>query len=287
MSTLYVVSTPIGNLEDLTPRAARVLGSVTRVLAEDTRRTRALLHHLDLGTPLVSLHAHNEASRRDQVLRWLGGGEELALVSDAGTPLVSDPGQRLVDAVVEGGFPVVPLPGPSAVLAALVGSGFPGDRFTFLGFPPRKGKDRKELLERVADSSDTVVLFESPERLSALLEELATHCSPRRRVSVARELTKIHEEFIRGRLEEVRAHFREHAPRGELVLVVSGVRDRKPDPAADEAAARALALGLLEEGLSPSRAAREIARRLKVPRNLAYETVQRVASQGRSDEGSR
>ncbi|MGD2121554.1 MAG: 16S rRNA (cytidine(1402)-2'-O)-methyltransferase [Gemmatimonadota bacterium] len=281
MATLYLVSTPIGNLDDLTPRAGEVLGSVFRILAEDTRRTRKLLSHLGLSTPLVSLHAHNEASREEAVVGWLGEGEDLALVSDAGTPLVSDPGHRIVAAVLEAGHEVVPVPGPSAVLAALVGSGFPGDRFSFLGFLPRKGTDRRELLDRVAASEDTVVLFESPERVGALLESLGEACGGQRPVALARELTKLHEEFVRGTLAQVGAHLKDHPPRGEVVVVLGGAPAGDPgaaDAAAvDTAAAGALAQALLAQGLSPSRAAREVAKRLRVPRNLAYDIVQGLA----------
>ena len=203
MATLFLVSTPIGNLGDITRRAADTLESVSRILAEDTRRTRTLLNHLELKTPLVSLHSHNEASRRRKVLDWLSSGDDLALVSDAGTPLVSDPGQRIVEAVMEAGFTVVPIPGPSAVLAALVGSGFSGDRFSFLGFVPRKGPERAEILDRISTSPDAVVLFESPERVTALLDALIESCGPGRPVAVAREITKVYEEFVRGTLVQV------------------------------------------------------------------------------------
>ncbi len=169
MSTLFLVSTPIGNLGDLSPRAAETLVSVSRILAEDTRRSRVLAERAGSAAPLVSLHQHNERERIDRILGWLDAGEDLALVSDAGTPLVSDPGGRVVGAVVEAGHTVVPIPGPSAVLAALVASGLPGERFTFLGFPDRKGAARGALLERVAGANETVVLFESPVRLPRLL----------------------------------------------------------------------------------------------------------------------
>src|SRR5688572_11761553 len=200
MGTLYLVATPIGNLEDISRRAARVLGEVTRVLAEDTRRTAVLLDHLGVRAPLVSLHEHNEAERTEEALGWLAAGDDLALVSDAGTPLVSDPGARLVRAAAGGGHAVVPLPGASAVLAALVASGLSSDRFAFLGFPPRKGVERARLLDRVAGAEETVVLFESPERLGTLLADLAEACGPERGVAVARELTKLHEQFVRGTL---------------------------------------------------------------------------------------
>lgn len=273
MSNLYLVSTPIGNLEDLTARAAEVLRGVDRILAEDTRRTRILADHVEAGAPLVSLHAHNEAERLEAVLGWLDAGEELALVSDAGTPLVSDPGGRVVDAVTGSGHRVVPIPGASAVLTALVGSGLPVEPFAFLGFPPRKGTDRTTVLNRVGTSLETVVLFESPHRLVRLLEELAEVCGEERRVAVARELTKIHEEFVRGTLAEARRYYEEHPPRGEVTLVVAP-RDNAPvDPGVLEKDARALARALLDEGGRPSGVAREVARRLEIPKNVAYRIV--------------
>lgn len=272
MATLYLVSTPIGHLGDLSPRAADTLRSVDRILAEDTRRTRILANHAEARAPLVSLHAHNERARVARILGWLEAGENLALVSDAGTPLVSDPGGRVVAAVAERGFDIVPIPGPSAVLAALVSSGLPTDRFVFLGFPERKGKARRALLDRVASSEESVVLFESPRRLVALLEALVEACGPERRVSVARELTKIHEEIQRGTLVEVAAYYRERPPKGEVTLVVAaGEQDAL---AADrEAEAVSLAEELIGEGMKPSAAARELANRLRVARNDAYRIV--------------
>lgn len=273
MSTLYLVSTPIGHLGDLTLRAGEVLASVDRILVEDTRRTRVLLDHLQVRTPMVSLHAHNEAERLDAVLGWLGAGESLALVSDAGTPLVSDPGERLVPAVIAAGHSVVPIPGPSAILAALVASGLPAVPFSFLGFPPRKGKERAAFLERVAESPDTVVLFESPERLRALLGALREGCGAGRRVAVARELTKLHEEVIRGTLAEVEAYYSQGRIRGEICVVVEGAPMPASPPEADEEAGRALARSLLEQGMSPSRAAREVGRIVGLPRSVAYRIV--------------
>ena len=207
MATLFVVSTPIGNLEDVTHRAERVLRGVDLVLAEDTRRTGVLLKHVGSTARMTSLHAHNEAARRARVLAWLGSGRDAALVSDAGTPLLSDPGERIVQATLEAGHEVVPIPGASAVLAALVVSGLPAERFAFLGFVPRRGKDRSRLLERVARAEETVVLFESPERLLHLLEDLESACGAERRVAVARELTKVHESTFRGTLTEARRYY--------------------------------------------------------------------------------
>jgi len=281
MATLFLISTPIGNLSDLSARAGDVLGSVSRVLAEDTRRSRILMKHLGIDTPLVSLHAHNEASRLASVLDWLDDGEELALVSDAGTPLISDPGQRLVEAVVEAGHTLVPIPGPSAVLSVLVGSALPADRFTFLGFSPRSGRDREAFLDRIAGAEEAVVLFESPERLVALLGDVADVCGEGRRVAVGREMTKIHEEFFRGTAEEARAYYREHRAKGEVSVVVEAAPLSDGPDEVDEAAAQALGRALLESGRKPSAAARELARRLGIPRNVAYRVVQSLS---RKDE---
>lgn len=273
MAGLYLVSTPIGNLEDVTARAARVLAESDRILAEDTRRSRVLLDHLGVRAPLVSLHEHNEASRIDAVLGWLGAGERVALVSDAGTPLVSDPGGRLVSAVAEAGFPVVPVPGPSAVLAALVASGLPTEPFVFLGFLPRKGRARRDVLERVAEGWATAVLFESPRRLDRTLGHLVLACGPDRPVAVAREVTKLHESFFRGTLAEARAYYEQHPPRGEVTLVIGPAP--VPSVADDDVEARAGALArtLLAEGMRSSEAAREVAERLGVAKNLAYRIV--------------
>ena len=275
MATLYLVSTPIGNLADVGPRAEETLRTVHRILAEDTRRSRVLTAHVGAKAPLVSLHAHNERGRIERVLGWLDAGEDLALVSDAGTPLVSDPGATLVAAVHEAGYAVVPIPGPSAVLAALVASGLSTGRFLFLGFPDRKGKSRQALLKRVAASTETVVLFESPQRIVRLLEDLARECGPERAVAVARELTKVHEELRRGSLAEVASHYREDPPRGEVTVVVapgdSGVSE--VDRASRLDAARGLARELAAEGVTPSAAAKEIAHRLDLSRNDAYRIV--------------
>jgi 16S rRNA (cytidine1402-2'-O)-methyltransferase len=280
VGTLYLVSTPIGNLEDLTERARRVLGEVDAVLAEDTRRTRRLLIHIGVSTRVVSLHAHNERQRLPRILERLRNGASLALVSDAGTPLVSDPGARLVDEALGDGHTVVPLPGPSAVLSALVVSGFPTVPFTFFGFLPRKGRERGELLDRVAASRETVVLFESPERVGDLLVELAGRADPERRAVVAREITKLHEEFRRGTLAELaRYYVNGKPPRGEVTVVVSP-SGTAPDSGAEEAAGRALARSLLEGGASPRSVAREVSSRLGIPRNRAYDLVQTLRSPG-------
>ena len=275
MATLYLVSSPIGNLDDLSTRAAETLRSVDRILAEDTRRSRVLADRCGADAPLVSVHAHNEQERIERILGWLDAGEDLGLVSDAGTPLVSDPGGRVVQAVVEGGHRVVPIPGPSAVLAALVGSGLPADRFAFLGFPARKGRQREVDLERVAGTRETVVLFESPHRLVRLLDDLTKRCEEGRRVAVGRELTKLHEEFTRGTLSEVAGYYRRHPPKGEVTAVVAPA-DALMDEAEVEAEAARLARELLDDGMRPSTVAREVADRLDVARNDAYRIVHDV-----------
>jgi 16S rRNA (cytidine1402-2'-O)-methyltransferase len=267
--TLYLVSTPIGNLGDITFRAADVLRRASVVLAEDTRRTAILLRHVEASVPMLSAHEHNEAARVAGVLERLGAGEEVALVSDAGTPLLSDPGRRIVEAVIEAGHAVIPVPGASALLAALVASGLPAEPFTFFGFPPRKGRERDALLDEVAGAPRTSVLYESPNRLVALLEDLASRAGEDRRVAVARELTKLHEEFVRGGAAEVAAHFREDSPRGEIVVVVSPAAE-VGDAAVDEAAGDALARALLAEGHSSRDVVRELRRRLGISRNDAY-----------------
>jgi 16S rRNA (cytidine1402-2'-O)-methyltransferase len=220
MGTVHLVATPIGNLEDVTLRALRVLAEADLVFAEDTRRTRILLERHQIAARPVSLHAHNEASRLDRALRVLEGGGSVALVSDGGTPLISDPGERLVRAALGEGHRVESVPGASAVLAALVASGLPTQPFAFLGFLPRRVGRRRSLLESYRDRPETLVLFESPRRLAGTLEALEQILGPRR-ACVARELTKLHEELVRGELGELVERFREGA-RGEVSVVVEG-----------------------------------------------------------------
>ena len=273
MSTLYIVATPIGNLSDASVRSIEILGAVDGILAEDTRRTRKLLARFDLPTSLTSLHEHNEASRIPRVVARLDAGENLALVSDAGTPLLSDPGERLVRAVLDAGHTVTPVPGPSAILTALMGAGFSTAPFTFHGFVPRKGKARQALLEQVAAAPETSVVFESPERVAALLQDLVGLVTDDRQVVVAREMTKIHEEFYRGTMVEAASYYAENKARGEVTVVVSPRPPAEGMELVDEAAARALARALLDEGLTLSRAAREVSSRLGVAKNAAYEIV--------------
>jgi 16S rRNA (cytidine1402-2'-O)-methyltransferase len=267
MSRLYIVSTPIGNLGDITYRAVEVLSSVHRVLAEDTRRTAILFRRYGITGPLVSAHAHNEAARASQVRQWLDAGEDVALVTDAGTPLVSDPGLRIVREAAAGGHEVVPIPGASALLAALVGAGLPSEPFTFYGFPPRSGRERERVLREAAALEHTTVFFEAPGRLLRLLRDLEEECGGDRTVVVARELTKLHETFVRGTLAEVIAYYENETTRGEIVVLLGG----KPagGPAGSEEVA-ALARSMLDSGERPSAVARELARRFGIARNEAY-----------------
>jgi 16S rRNA (cytidine1402-2'-O)-methyltransferase len=279
---LHVVSTPIGNLGDFTFRAVEVLRAADVILAEDTRRTSVLLRHYAIEGRMVSAHEHNEAARAATVVEMLREGKEVALVTDAGTPLLSDPGARIVRAVVEAGFVVVPVPGASALLAALVASGIAADRFTFWGFIPRKGKNRAELLQELARLPHASVLYESPNRTAELLRDLAEAAGPGRRVAVARELTKLHEEVFRGTLEEARKRFEEAEIRGEIVVVVEGRPEEEAaaDAEADALAARSLAQALLAQGMAPSAVAKELRHRLKLARNEAYQIAQEAAGEG-------
>ena len=218
MGTLYLIATPIGNLEDISARALRLLRDVGLVAAEDTRVTGNLFRHFDIHTPLTSYYEHNKLTKLDSVLAALGAGD-VALVSDAGTPGLNDPGYELVRAALEAGYRVSPVPGPASPIAALVASGLPADSFLYLGYLPRKPSERRKFLERVADVPYTLIFLEAPHRLADSLKDLLTVLGERQ-VAVARELTKLHEEIWRGMLSRARVQFGE--PRGEFVLVVSG-----------------------------------------------------------------
>lgn len=275
--TLYVVSTPIGNLADLSSRALQTLESVPVLYAEDTRHSATLLRHYGFRTPLRSLHEHNEESRIEEVLERLGTGGACALISDAGTPTVSDPGTRLVAAVARAGHRVEPIPGPSAVTAALAASGLPAGRFLFLGFAPRKGSHRRAWMRQVVESPDTVVVFESPGRLAALLADWLEAGAGERPCVVCRELTKLHEEVRYGTVAGLRDYYEQEDVRGEVTVVLEGRASDASDDPVDEAQASAVAQRLASEG----RTTQEIARRLRgefgMTRNRAYELALRAA----------
>jgi 16S rRNA (cytidine1402-2'-O)-methyltransferase len=270
--TLYVVGTPLGNLGDLSTRAAEVLRSVPVVAAEDTRRTRGLLSHLGARPDLLSFHAHSADHRLDSLLEILRSGRDVALVSDAGTPTVSDPGADLVARALAAKIPVVPVPGPSAVLAAISASGLTGDRYLFLGFLPRKGRERARLLTRAATEEWSVVLFEAPPRLVSLLEDLISLAGADRIAVVARELTKLHEEIRAGTLGELLDYYTAVPPRGELTIVLRGTGTPVPEPDRTEDAVEQ-ATSLLAEGLTRREVARRLTESLGLPRNEAYKLV--------------
>jgi 16S rRNA (cytidine1402-2'-O)-methyltransferase len=270
--TLYVVATPLGNLGDLSARAAELLRAVPVVAAEDTRRTRGLLSHLGAAPQLLSYHAHSDDRRLEALLDILHDGRDVALVSDAGTPVVSDPGSDLVAAARAAGVTVVPIPGPSAVATALSAAGLRGDRYLFLGFIPRKGRERTRLLARAASEEWSVVLFEAPSRLTDLLEDLARAADGGRRALVARELTKLHEELRLGTLVELAGYYTEHPPRGELTIVLEGAgAPAEPPDRTEEAVAQATVL--LAEGHTRREIARRLTESLGLSRNDAYRLV--------------
>jgi 16S rRNA (cytidine1402-2'-O)-methyltransferase len=268
---LYVVATPLGNLGDLSERAGEVLRTVPVVAAEDTRRTRGLLTHLGAAPQLLSYHAHSDHKRLATLLQILDDGRDVALVSDAGTPAVSDPGSDLVAAAREAGIAVVPIPGPSAVATALSATGFRGERYLFLGFVPRKGGERARLLARAAQEQWSVVFFEAPPRLTDLLGDLAK-VAPGRRALVARELTKLHEELRMGTVEELGQYYSESPPRGELTVVLEGTGAPAEPPDRTEDAKEQASL-LLAEGLTRREVVRRLSDTLGLSRNDAYRLV--------------
>ena len=275
--TLYVVSTPIGNLGDLTARAAELLRTVDAVLCEDTRHSRRLLDHVGSTVPALAYHEHNEARATPGLVARLVEGGTLAMVSDAGTPLLSDPGARLVRAALDAGVTVTPIPGASALLAALVASGVDATRFTFYGFLARKGRERREALGEVAALRHTAVLYEAPGRVDETLAELAAVCGGDRPAAVARELTKQFEEVRRGTLGELAAYYAGASVRGEVVLVVGG-RSADAD-VADPALVQERVRSLHLAGTSSRDVARALVEEFGLPRTEAY----RLAAEGRDD----
>ncbi|HEY8428734.1 MAG TPA: 16S rRNA (cytidine(1402)-2'-O)-methyltransferase [Sandaracinaceae bacterium] len=274
---LSVVATPIGNLEDITLRALRVLRECDAILAEDTRRTRALCTHHGVATPLRSFHAHTPDDKVIAIADELAEGAHYSLVTDAGTPLVSDPGARLVAAAAERGVAVEPIPGPSAVLAALSAAGLHVHAFRFVGFLPRSGKKRARALEAIARAGEATVLFEAPTRLPSTLRDLAAAAGGDRRAAVCRELTKVHEEVARGSLAELCARYAE-PPRGEVTIVVEGAPEEEGE--LEGADPEELARALLARGLRTKEAARRFAELSGTTMREAYAVVLAVAGRG-------
>ncbi len=288
MATLYLVATPIGNLEDITMRALRILREVALIAAEDTRHTRKLLSRYNIEQSVISYHEHNKLARLDDILLALANSQDVALVSDAGTPAISDPGYELVQSVIAAGFPVVPVPGPCAAVAGLIASGLPTERFLFLGFAPRRSRERQRWLSEVATIPATLVLYEAPHRLLATLEDCRAVLGERE-AAVARELTKLHEQVLRGTLGALLEHFAATAPRGEIVLLIAGAAPTRAraaapatlaEPAAmastdapatvDPQLVRERLLALRAEGYSGTRAAKQVARELNLERQAVY-----------------
>jgi 16S rRNA (cytidine1402-2'-O)-methyltransferase len=277
---LYIVSTPIGHLGDFSFRGVEVLRAAAVIAAEDTRRTRRLLSHYAIPAKVVSLHAHSRPGALAALLDRIAAGQDVAYVTDAGTPGISDPGGALAAAAHARGLGVVPVPGASAVLAALAAAGLPCDRFVFLGFIPRRGAGRAELVGRIAREDFASVCYEAPGRTAALLADLVAGCGAERPAAVARELTKLHEEIRRGTLHELAAYYQASPPRGEVTVVVAGRSSADaPAPAADEPSAAADAPTLIAawraEGRTPGSIAKELARRFGIPRQDAYRLLDR------------
>ncbi len=281
-ATLYLIATPIGNLEDITLRALRVLREEVAIVAcEDTRQTRKLLDRYEIRKRLLSCHEHNEAARTAEIVEALERGESVALVSDAGTPLVSDPGYRLVSAAIQKGIPVVPLPGASAVLSALAASGFPAETFKFVGFLPSKTAARRQMLEQLVREPPTIVAYESPHRILGSLSDMAELLGDRP-IVLARELTKIHEEFLRGTAQEILNTLGARpSVRGEMTLVIGPCEEKKADigdPVQEIARLES------EAGLDRMEAIKAVAKRMGLPKRELY---RRAAGQGNNPPGTR
>lgn len=267
--TLYIVGTPIGNLEDMTFRAVRILQSVDMIAAEDTRHTGKLLQHFQIKTPQISYHEHNRNSRIPEIIEQLKYGKAIALVSDAGMPGISDPGYELIKACVDAEIDVVPIPSATAAITALSASGLPTNRFVFDGFLPAKSQQRREYLESLLIETRTLVFYESPHRLRETLQDLADILGSDRQIVIARELTKLYEEFWRGIIEEAIAHYQQKEPQGEYTLLVAGIEPSKPQMT--EAELKAELLAMMKQGASRSQASRQLAKEISISRNKLYQ----------------
>lgn len=272
---LYLCATPIGNLEDMTYRAVRVLGEVAVIAAEDTRHTRKLLSHFEIHTRLISYHEHNKVERGPEIIERLLAGEDVAVVSDAGLPGISDPGSDLVALAIVAGITVVPLPGANAALSALVCSGIDTSLFTFVGFLPKGKKKRREIIASLVSNPYTMVFYESPHHIKATLTELSNAFGERSAV-VGRELTKKFEEFLRGTLESLKSHFAQNDPRGEFTLVVAGCGDSDNTTIAPEHGQLSLVdavMALVETGINKKDAIKMIAQQRGLPKREVYQAV--------------
>jgi 16S rRNA (cytidine1402-2'-O)-methyltransferase len=272
---LYVVATPIGNLEDITYRAVRVLREAGLIACEDTRQTRKLLDHYGIATPTISYHEHNEIQRAEELVRKLEEGVAIAQVSDAGMPGISDPGYRVIKLAIERGISVIPIPGPSALTAALVGSGLPADVFEFRGFLPAKSGQRRTVLESFLGASHTIVVYEAPHRIREALEDIVGVLGSERPVVIARELTKIHEEFIRGTAAEVLARLQAVEPRGEITLLI-GPGESQIRPVAIKDVASRLEEIMREQKVDEKAALKVLAKEQGLSKSEVYRELQRA-----------
>ncbi|HET8824417.1 MAG TPA: 16S rRNA (cytidine(1402)-2'-O)-methyltransferase [Terriglobales bacterium] len=271
---VYLVATPIGNLEDITLRALRVLKQADLIACEDTRQTQKLLNHFGIEQPTISYHAHNEASRAAELIEKLAQGARVAVVSDAGMPVISDPGFRFVSLAIERGIPVIPVPGPAAFVTALVASGLPAESFAFRGFLPQKSGARRRVLERVKESLQTQVFYEAPHRIREALEDAVVTLGPQRAIVVARELTKIHEEFLRGTAAEVLATVNGRGElKGEIVLLIGPATEGEA-PAASTSIRDRVAHLMREEKLDEKAALKRVAKERGISKSKAYRELQ-------------
>jgi len=266
---LFVVATPIGSLDDMTFRAVNTLKSVAKIAAEDTRNSKVLLRHFAITTPMIACHEHNEKQVAEHIVALLSEGLDVALISDAGTPLINDPGFRLLQIIIASGARVVPLPGACSPIVALSAAGLPSDRFTYLGFFPRGGSAKTEVLRFIEQNRHTLMFLESPRRIEKTLQLLAAPCAGRE-LCIGRELTKLHEEFLRGSCEELLAHFLQHPPRGEMVLLIGP--SNSPVVVDDATIIRAASMAEFAE-LAPSARARAIAKSFDVSRSRVYKLL--------------
>ncbi|MEZ2227553.1 MAG: 16S rRNA (cytidine(1402)-2'-O)-methyltransferase [Microcoleus sp.] len=267
--TLYIVGTPIGNLEDMTFRAIKILQAADLIAAEDTRHTGKLLQHFQITTPQISYHEHNRHQRLPELIDKLLLGKDIALVTDAGMPGISDPGSELVKACADANINIIPIPGACACIVGISASGLPTDRFVFEGFLPAKGQERQQSLEALQIESRTIILYESPHRLRQTLQDLANSLGSDRQIVLARELTKMHEEFWRGSIESAIKLYTNNEPKGEFTLIIGGLQTAAP--VFSEDAIKAELQTLIKEGISRSQASRQLAQQTSLPRRQIYQ----------------
>lgn len=276
---LYLVGTPIGNLEDMTFRGVRILQSVDAIAAEDTRHTGKLLQHFQITTPQISYHEHNQQQRIPELIAKLQQGKSIALVTDAGMPSISDPGYLLVKACAEAGITVIPIPGATASITALSAAGLPTDRFVFEGFLPTKGKERRQCLEELRTETRTVIFYEAPHRVRDSLKDLAAVLGVERQIVLARELTKMHEEFWRGTIAEAIAYYNQKEPQGEYTLVVAG--SSPETPVITETVLKEELQALLAEGMTRSQASQHLSQVTSLPRRQIYQLALELGDRSR------